>query len=84
MTDKNAWQQWKENLGETRPWDLINPSIQQLSEEDAKARYDICKQCPELLKITKQCKKCGCIMPAKTRLAAAECPLHKWGSVKNV
>lgn len=78
MSDKNAWQQWKENLGETRPWDMINPNADHVTEEEATARFDICKQCPELLGITKQCKKCGCIMTAKTKLAKAECPLHKW------
>jgi hypothetical protein len=39
---------------------------------------DMCRACPELIKVTKQCKKCGCVMTAKTRLEAAKCPIGKW------
>lgn len=76
---KTPWEQWKENLGETRPWDLVNPKTKYVPKEIAQARYNICKVCPELVQTTKQCKKCGCFMRAKTTLAHAECPLHKWG-----
>jgi hypothetical protein len=41
----------------------------------------MCKACPELIKLTTQCKKCGCFMDAKTELPHAECPLGKWGRV---
>lgn len=75
---KTPWEQWKENLGETRPWDLVNPKTQYVSKEIAQARYNICKACPELVQATKTCKKCGCFMKAKTTLAHAECPIHKW------
>lgn len=76
--EKSVWQKYKENLGETRPWDLINPETEWASDEVAKERYDICKACPELIKLTKQCKKCGCFMAAKTRLEKATCPIGKW------
>lgn len=75
---KSAWQKYKENLGDTRPWDLINPDTEMLSEKDASIRYSICKECPELIKLTKQCKKCGCFMNAKTKLKMASCPIGKW------
>ena len=26
MTEKSKWQQYKEKLGETRPWDMLNPN----------------------------------------------------------
>lgn len=78
MSEKTPWQQWKDNLGETRPWDLVNPQTEWASEELSSERYSICSSCPELLKLTKQCKKCGCFMAAKTKLAAASCPLGKW------
>lgn len=79
MSDsQNAWEKWKQNLGETRPWDIIDPTIDKLSEEDSAKRYEICKACPELIKLTKQCKKCGCFMVAKTKLPAATCPIGKW------
>ena len=76
---KSKWQQYKENLGETRPWDFLNPHTEYVSEEEAAKRYAICKACPELIKLTTQCKKCGCFMAAKTKLKHAECPLLKWG-----
>jgi hypothetical protein len=75
---KTAWQKYKENLGDTRPWDLVNPETEWASDEVAEERYSICKQCPELIKLTKQCKKCGCFMVAKTKLEKATCPIGKW------
>ena len=74
----NLWQRYKQNLGETRPWDIVNPATEWASSEVAEERYSICKTCPELIKLTKQCKKCGCFMVAKTKLQGAVCPLGKW------
>jgi hypothetical protein len=81
---ETPWQQWKhknterQESGVIRPWDLANPNTEHVSEEEAKKRYDICKQCPHFLAITKQCVKCGCFMQIKTKLAHAECPVNKW------
>ncbi len=74
----SAWQRYKQNLGETRPWDFLDINTEYLSKEDADARLDICKACPELIQITTTCKKCGCFMAAKVKLAKASCPLNKW------
>lgn len=74
----SAWQKYKQNLGETRPWHLVNPNVSRASEEKSKERYSICQSCPELIKLTKQCKKCGCFMNAKVTLEKATCPLGKW------
>lgn len=78
MTEKSLWDQYKENLGDTRPWDLINPNVPKAESSEAEQRYSICNSCPELIKLTKQCKKCGCFMAAKTKLENATCPLGKW------
>ena len=78
MEELSPWQKWKQNLGETRPWDMLNPNTQYAPEEVATARLDICKGCPELIKSTHQCKKCGCFMILKTKLEHATCPLGKW------
>jgi hypothetical protein len=78
MTEKSKWQQYKEKLGDTRPWDLLNPNTEYAPEIEADRRYDICKSCPELIDLTKQCKQCGCIMSLKTKLQHATCPLGKW------
>lgn len=63
---------------EVKPTDLINPNSPRATDEEATRRYTICQSCPELLKLTKQCKKCGCFMYGKTKLAKATCPLGKW------
>lgn len=78
MTEKSRWQQYKEKLGDTRPWDLLNPNTEYADDAEAGRRYDICKSCPELIDLTKQCKQCGCIMSLKTKLQHAACPLQKW------
>lgn len=72
------WQRYKQNLGEVRPWDLLNPNSEWASEEKAEKRYSICQECPELIQLTKTCKKCGCFMAAKTKLEHAACPIGKW------
>lgn len=73
----SRWEQYKAKYGVT-PLDMLNPKTKWVPEEQGEARYAICKACPELIKLTKQCKKCGCFMVAKTKLEAATCPLGKW------
>jgi len=72
------WQKYKQNLGDTRPWDITNPNTGWIDEEKAKERFSICKGCPELIKLTTQCKKCGCFMKIKTKMELATCPIGKW------
>lgn len=74
---KSRWQEYKEKNGVT-PLDLLNPMTKHSSEELATSRMLVCKACPELVKLTNQCRKCGCIMSIKTKLEAATCPLGKW------
>jgi len=47
-------------------------------KETQRRRMALCHRCDEFIKITNQCKQCGCFMAAKTRLKYAECPLGKW------
>jgi len=62
------------------------------SPEEAKRRYSICWDCEHLFKqqnpngiIPCICRKCGCAMKTKTRVAGAQCPLpepeKKWKAV---
>lgn len=44
-------------------------------------RAFICRDCDNLIPVLRTCKKCGCFMPAKTRLDWAECPIGKWGKI---
>lgn len=74
----SKWEEYKKNLGTVRPWDLVNPNTKWASDNVAEERYSICQSCPELIKLTKQCKKCGCFMAAKTKLQKATCPIGKW------
>lgn len=71
-----AWQRYKEKNGIT-PLDLFRhpPKV---SEELASERMSICNSCPELIKATSTCTKCGCWMTAKTKYEAAKCPMGKW------
>jgi hypothetical protein len=79
MSDSlSPWQRYKQNLGEVRPWDLLNPNSEWASEEKADSRYTTCLSCPELINLTKTCKKCGCFMAAKVKLEKATCPIGKW------
>jgi tRNA(Ile2) C34 agmatinyltransferase TiaS len=71
-------------LKPVRPWDLINPNKERVSEAAQNRRMEICKACPFFIKITGQCSKCGCIMSQKTKLADAYCPVDKWGLSPNV
>lgn len=88
MSEKSAWEIYKEQNQEAlnsmeahrkaKPWDLLNPKTEYVEESVAKERFDICKSCPELIKLTSQCKKCGCFMKIKTTMAHATCPINKW------
>jgi hypothetical protein len=76
----SKWQEWQEkNNDNVKPWDMFNPNIEKLSEEVAQKRLDMCLGCDRLIKITNQCKECGCFMNLKTKLPNAFCPIGKWG-----
>lgn len=72
------WQEYKKKLGDTRPWDTLNPSVERVEDYVANSRMDTCLGCPEFRTLTKQCKQCGCVMPLKVKLKASECPIGKW------
>lgn len=65
-----------------RPWDLWDDSVPRASDEERDRRFEICKGCEHLIKFTKQCTKCGCLMALKTKLAPASCPVGKWDAVE--
>lgn len=74
----SKWEQWKKAQGETRPWHLLDHSKYVDDDKISEQRMSICNACPELVKATTTCKKCGCFMIAKTKLELAACPLGKW------
>lgn len=63
---------------EVSPSDLFNSTTEWASQDLSKQRYEICGACPEFIKLTTQCKQCGCIMKLKTKLELASCPIGKW------
>ena len=67
-----------ENRKPVRPWDLFNKNMNRAPSYIQQQRHLICKECPFYRKKLDQCKKCGCIMTQKTKLADAFCPVHKW------
>ena len=48
-------------------------------KEIIKNRLDICSKCEVFISPTSQCRKCGCFMKVKARLANQVCPVDKWG-----
>jgi hypothetical protein len=66
-----------DDSGEVRPWNLIDGSPR-VTRNVARERFNICRECPELIKPINVCGKCGCMMKLKTKLADATCPLGKW------
>lgn len=74
----NAWERYKARLGDTRPWDVLDKSVDRVDDDESERRYSICRECPRLIKATKQCRECGCVMPLKVKIRNAECPLNKW------
>jgi hypothetical protein len=75
--NKSRWELYKEKNGVTM-FDAINPNTAQADDAEADARYKACLSCPELVSLTKQCKRCGCFMSVKTKLKHARCPIGKW------
>ncbi len=61
-----------------KPWDLFNPQEARVSLDVLEERLQICSTCPQFIKATKQCKKCGCFMNLKAKLENATCPINKW------
>jgi hypothetical protein len=76
MGYKNAWEEYKAKNGVT-PFDLLN-KYNYIEKAESDKRMNICLGCEHLVKLTHQCKECGCFMKAKTRLKDATCPLGKW------
>lgn len=77
----SPWQKYKEEIKKkysTTPLDFLKPSTEYAEPELSKQRMDICNSCEFLFEPTKQCKKCGCFMTAKTLFQKSKCPIGKW------
>jgi hypothetical protein len=76
MTEKRDLPKWERV--KAKPWHLMDPQYGRVSEVTLQERLDLCRACPQLIKLTQQCKQCGCHMPSKAKLPHAICPLNKW------
>lgn len=47
-------------------------------KEVAQDRLNICLSCEHLYQPTRQCKKCFCLVDAKTKVRDQKCPVQKW------
>ena len=74
----SAWEEYKKKVGSTRPWDILSTNVERATDTEESMRYSTCQECPEFVKLTSQCKKCGCFMKMKVKLKAAACPIGKW------
>jgi len=78
VSAKSRWEQYKEKNNGVTFLDVFNPNVEHANEEKSQKRFSICEECPELIKLTSQCKKCGCFMKMKVKIQNAACPLGKW------
>ena len=69
-----------ENNKPARPWDLFNRNIGRVEKKIKEERFSICQQFPRFIKLTGQCRECGCVMKLKTSLPHSTCPIGKWGA----
>lgn len=76
MGYKNAWEEYKAKNNVT-PIDLLNRN-NYIEKVESDKRMQTCLGCEHLIKLTHQCKKCGCLMNLKTKLKDATCPIGKW------
>ena len=76
----SKYEKWKETYNKSRIHDVLLAlnSDNHVREEISSKRMEICNVCPELIQITKQCKKCMCFMLIKTKVNSVYCPLGKW------
>jgi hypothetical protein len=58
--------------------DVLTGNVEYASDEQAKARMDICRQCPHMQQVMRVCQSCGCFLPAKVKFAMSSCPKSKW------
>ena len=52
-----------------------------VSENIRNDRLITCSSCVYRIESVNLCSKCGCYLPAKTKLAGSACPIGKWQAV---
>lgn len=49
-----------------------------VDEATRRRRMMKCESCPHLLRFSRQCGKCGCLVFLKVKLVTEKCPVGKW------
>lgn len=62
---------------------MVNDVDQYVDDSIQKERFNMCMECPDLIKLTNQCSKCGCFVGLKTKFKQEECPIQKWRKNEN-
>lgn len=52
-----------------------------VSDDIRDSRLTTCNSCAYRIESVNLCSKCGCFLPAKTKLAGVSCPIGKWNAV---
>jgi hypothetical protein len=73
----SKWSDYIEKNGST-PLHFLNPRTKYVTNDIENFRLNICNSCPNLIQVTKQCKKCGCFMSLKAKIEASICPIGNW------
>ena len=82
-TLKSIWENRKKILEGVRNTILKD----ELVEDVARMRHDICDECPSKGRkcavngTAPCCNECGCSLTFKTRSLSSECPLGKWQAI---
>lgn len=50
-----------------------------VEQDVAQQRFNICKECDQLMTPGHICRQCLCAMKIKVKMARSSCPLEKWG-----
>jgi len=58
--------------------DEIRGTANKLTAEERQLRLDVCSVCPHLVKLTRQCGKCGCFIDMKSRYRYSQCDIGSW------
>ena len=65
-------------MSDSSPLDFFKKDTEYISSDIFKKRLSVCKNCPLFIKITNQCRQCGCFMNLKAKLSHASCPIGNW------
>ena len=64
-------------FGRSAPRPTPEPEPEPL-DEATESRLAICRACEHFATLPQRCRRCGCLLSLKVRLASSHCPIGKW------